>query len=225
MGTTVQLTTVDGNTFDAYKSEPEGLPKGGVVVVQEIFGVNDHIKSVTNGYAEQGYLAIAPALFDRARAGVELGYDETGIEIGRKIAFEDVTMDQVITDVEAACDAVSTAGKVGIVGYCWGGSICYVAAARLPEKISAASGYYGGQILPHLDEKPRAPLMLHFGAEDGGIPLENVQTIAERWPEIAVHVYEGAGHGFNCDARGSYEADSAAVALERTLNHFAACLS
>ena len=225
MGTTVQLTTADGNTFDAYKSEPEGLPKGGVVVVQEIFGVNDHIKSVTDGYAEQGYLAIAPALFDRARAGVELGYDETGIEIGRKIAFEDVTMDQVITDVEAACDAVSTAGKVGIVGYCWGGSICYVAAARLPEKISAASGYYGGQILPHLDEKPRTPLMLHFGAEDAGIPLENVRAIAERWPEIAVHVYEGAGHGFNCDARGSYEADSTAVALERTLNHFATCLS
>ena len=224
MGTTVQLTTVDGNTFDAYKSEPDGRPKGGVVVVQEIFGVNDHIRSVTDGYAEQGYLAIAPALFDRVREGIELEYDQAGIDVGRKIAFEDVTMDQVMADVEAACDAVSAAGKVGIVGYCWGGSICYVAAARLPHKISAASGYYGGQIVPHLDEKPGVPLMLHFGAEDAGIPLESVRTIAERWPEIAVHVYEGAGHGFNCDARGSYEADSAAVALERTLAHFATCL-
>ena len=224
MGTTVQLTTVDGNTFDAYKSEPDGHPKGGVVVIQEIFGVNDHIRSVTDGYAEQGYLAIAPALFDRVREGIELGYDQAGIDVGRKIAFEDVTMDQVMADVEAACDAVSAAGKVGIVGYCWGGSICYVAAARLSNKISAASGYYGGQIIPHLDEKPRVPVMLHFGSEDSGIPLESVRTIAERWPEIDVHVYEGAGHGFNCDARGSYEADSAAVALERTLKHFAACL-
>jgi carboxymethylenebutenolidase len=224
MGTTVQLTTVDGNTLNAYKSEPEGSPKGGVVVIQEIFGVNDHIRSVTDGYAEQGYLAIAPALFDRVREGIELEYDQDGIDIGRKIAFEDVTMDQVMADVEAACDAVSAAGKVGVVGYCWGGSICYVAAARLSNKISAASGYYGGQIVPHLDEKPRVPVMLHFGSEDSGIPLESVRTIAERWPEIDVHVYEGAGHGFNCDARGSYEADSAAVALERTLNHFATYL-
>jgi carboxymethylenebutenolidase len=224
MGTTVQLTTVDGNTLNAYKSEPEGSPKGAVIVVQEIFGVNDHIRSVADGYAREGYVAIAPALFDRVREGIELGYDQDGIDIGRKIAFEDVTMDQVIADVEAACDAVSPAGKVGIVGYCWGGSICYVAAARLSNKISAASGYYGGQIVPHLDEKPRVPVMLHFGSEDAGIPLESVRTIAERWPEIDVHVYEGAGHGFNCDARGSYEADSAAVALERTLKHFAACL-
>ena len=224
MGTTVQLTTVDGNTFDAYKAEPDGYPKGGVVVVQEIFGVNDHIRSVTDGYAEHGYLAIAPALFDRVREGIELGYDQAGIDVGRKIAFEDVTMDQVMADVEAACDAVSAAGKVGIVGYCWGGSICYVAAARLPHKISAASCYYGGQIVPHLDEKPGVPLMLHFGAEDAGIPLESVRTITERWPEIDVHIYEDAGHGFNCDARGSYEADSAAMALERTLAHFATCL-
>tara|TARA_B100002049_G_scaffold48107_1_gene33677 strand:- start:283 stop:972 length:690 start_codon:yes stop_codon:yes gene_type:complete len=225
MGTTVQLTTVDGNSLNAYKAEPDGSTKGAVVVIQEIFGVNDHIRNVTDGYAEQGYLAIAPALFDRVRPGVELEYDQDGIDVGRKIAFEDVTMDQVIADVEAACDAVSAAGKVGIVGYCWGGSICYVASARLSNKISAASGYYGGQIIPHLDEPPLVPLMLHFGADDAGIPLENVQTIAERWPEINVHVYDGAGHGFNCDARASYEADSASVALERTLAHFAQWLT
>ena len=225
MGTTVQLTTADGNTLNAYRSEPEGSPKGAIIVVQEIFGVNDHIRGVADGYAREGYVAIAPALFDRVRDGVELDYDEAGIDVGRKIAFEDVTMDQVMIDVEAACDEVSAAGKIGIVGYCWGGSICYVAAARLSNKISAASGYYGGQIMPHIDEQPTAPLVLHFGAEDAGIPLENVRTIDERWPEIDVHIYDGAGHGFNCDARGSYEANSAALALERTLTHLAQHLS
>ena len=225
MGTTVQLTTADGNTLNAYRSEPEGSPKGAIIVVQEIFGVNDHIRGVADGYAREGYVAIAPALFDRVRDGVELDYDEAGIDVGRKIAYEDVTMDQVMIDVEAACDEVSAAGKIGIVGYCWGGSICYVAAARLSNKISAASGYYGGQIMPHIDEQPTAPLVLHFGAEDAGIPLENVRTIDERWPEIDVHIYDGAGHGFNCDARGSYEANSAALALERTLTHFAQHLS
>ncbi|MDP6862580.1 MAG: dienelactone hydrolase family protein [Acidimicrobiales bacterium] len=221
MGTTIQITAIDGNTFNAYRADPQGSPKGAVVVVQEIFGVNNHIRSVVDGYAEQGYVAIAPALFDRVEEGVELGYDESGINIGRKIAFEDVTMDQVMADIEAACDAVSTAGKIGIVGYCWGGSICYVAAARLSDKISAASGYYGGQIMPHIEEEPKTPLMLHFGEQDAGIPLENVHAIAQRWPDIGVHIYEEAGHGFNCDARGSYDASSAAVALERTLDHFA----
>jgi carboxymethylenebutenolidase len=221
MGTTIQITALDGNTFNAYQADPQGSPKGAVIVVQEIFGVNGHIRSVVDGYAERGYVAIAPALFDRVQAGVELGYDESGIDIGRKIAFEEVTMDQVMADIQAACDAVSTAGKIGIVGYCWGGSICYVAAARLSDKISAASGYYGGQIMPHIEEEPKAPLMLHFGAQDAGIPLENVHAIAQRWPNVGVHIYEEAGHGFNCDARGSYDAPSAAVALERTLDHFA----
>ena len=221
MGTTIQITALDGNTFNAYQADPQGSPKGAVVVVQEIFGVNGHIRSVADGYAERGYVAIAPALFDRVQAGVELGYDESGIDIGRKIAFEEVTMDQVMADIQAACDAVSTAGKIGIVGYCWGGSICYVAAARLSDKISAASGYYGGQIMPHIEEEPKAPLMLHFGAQDAGIPLENVHAIAQRWPNVGVHIYEEAGHGFNCDARGSYDASSAAIALERTLDHFA----
>ncbi len=221
MGTTIQITALDGNTFNAYQADPQGSPTGAVIVVQEIFGVNGHIRSVVDGYAERGYVAIAPALFDRVQAGVELGYDESGIDIGRKIAFEEVTMDQVMADIQAACDAVSTAGKIGIVGYCWGGSICYVAAARLSDKISAASGYYGGQIMPHIEEEPKAPLMLHFGAQDAGIPLENVHAIAQRWPNVGVHIYEEAGHGFNCDARGSYDAPSAAVALERTLDHFA----
>tara|TARA_X000000368_G_scaffold380159_1_gene335780 strand:- start:1962 stop:2636 length:675 start_codon:yes stop_codon:yes gene_type:complete len=215
------VTATDGHQFDVYLKQPSmDIPKGLVVVVQEIFGVNDHIRSVVDRYAELGYIAVAPSLFDRIKKNVELNYDEEGIEVGRKIAFEDLSMDQVMMDIEATID-LPYPGEVGIVGYCWGGSICYVAAARLSDKISAASGYYGGQIMPHLEEEPKAPLMLHFGAEDTGIPLENVHAIAERWPQINVHVYENSGHGFNCDARGSYEESSAELALERTLQHFA----
>ena len=215
------VTAADGHEFDVYFSERFDRPKGLVVVVQEIFGVNDHIRSVADRYAELGYIAVAPSLFDRVQKNVELNYDEEGIEVGRKIAFEDLSMDQVMMDIEATIDHYPCPGGVGIVGYCWGGSICYVAAARLSDKISAASGYYGGQIMPHIEEEAKAPLMLHFGAEDAGIPLENVEAIAERWPHIDVHIYEEAGHGFNCDARGSYEEASAALALERTLEQFA----
>ncbi|MDG2112606.1 MAG: dienelactone hydrolase family protein, partial [Actinomycetota bacterium] len=137
MGTTISLTASDGVELSAHLAEPDGPPKGAVVVIQEIFGVNDHIRSVADGYAAQGYLAIAPALFDRVRGGVELGYDAEGIDVGKEIAFK-MEMDTVLLDVEAAIDAVSHAGNVGIVGYCWGGSICYVASARLSDKLSAA---------------------------------------------------------------------------------------
>ena len=221
MGQTISITAGDDAQLSAYLAEPSATPKGAVVVIQEIFGVNDHIRSVVDRYAEAGYLAIAPALFDRVRTGVELGYDAEGIDVGRDIAFA-MSMDDVMIDVSAAIDSVSRAGPVAIVGYCWGGSICYVASARLSDKLAAASGYYGGQIMPHLEERPEAPLMLHFGSEDHGIPLENVEAIAAKWPHVEVHVYEGAGHGFNCDARGSHDPDAAAVALERTLAHFAA---
>ncbi|HBU39882.1 MAG TPA: carboxymethylenebutenolidase [Acidimicrobiaceae bacterium] len=215
------VTAADGHELDAYAAQPPGDTRGLVVVVQEIFGVNDHIRSVVDRYAELGYMAVAPSLFDRVQKNVELNYDEEGIEVGRRIAFDDLSMDEVMMDIEATIGNYPQPGGVGIVGYCWGGSICYVAAARLSDKISAASGYYGGQIMPHIEEEPKAPLMLHFGAEDAGIPLENVHSIAQRWPQIDVHIYEEAGHGFNCDARGSYEESSAALALERTLEHFA----
>jgi len=179
---------------------------------------------VADGYAARGYLAIAPALFDRVRPGVELGYDQEGIDVGRDIAFG-MDMADVMAGVEAAVDAVAHAGKVGIVGYCWGGSICYVASARLAGKLSAASGYYGGQIMPYLDEQPVVPLVLHFGELDAGIPLENVDAIAQRWGHVDVHVYDGAGHGFNCDARASFDESAAAVALDRTMAHFATHLA
>lgn len=221
MGTTISLTAGDGQALSAYRAEPTGEARGGVVVIQEIFGVNSHIKSVADGYAEQGYVAVAPALFDRVETGVELGYDAEGIDKGREIAFA-MDMDDVMLDVAAAADNAASAGKVGIVGYCWGGSISYVASARLADKIAAGSGYYGGQILPFLGEAPQAPLILHFGELDQGIPLENVEKIRQAHPQVPIHVYEGADHGFNCDARGSYHPDSAGLALQRTLAHFAA---
>ncbi|WP_423919500.1 dienelactone hydrolase family protein [Candidatus Poriferisodalis sp.] len=225
MGQTIELTASDGTTFSAYRADPDGAPKGGVVVVQEIFGVNDHIRSVADGYAADGYVAVAPALFDRVRGGVELRYDAEGIDVGRKIAFEDLTVDQVMADISAAADCASDGGKVGVVGYCWGGSMCYVASARMSDEIAAVSGYYGGQIMPHLEERPEAPLLLHFGSEDKGIPLESVRAIDERWSHIAVHIYDGADHGFNCDARASFHSEAAALAKQRTLAHFAEHLS
>ena len=214
------VKAVDGHEFDAYCNNGYRDARGLVVVVQEIFGVNDHIRSVVDRYAAYGYKAVAPSLFDRVKKNVELDYNEEGIEVGRKIAFEDLSMDQVMMDVEATIDSYADDLPVGIVGYCWGGSICYVAAARLSDKISAASGYYGGQIMPHIEEEAKAPLMLHFGAEDAGIPLENVHAIAERWPHIDVHIYEEAGHGFNCDARGSYDPGAASLAENRTWDFF-----
>ncbi len=224
---TITLTAADGNKFSAYTAEPVGTAdgsgaiKGGIVVVQEIFGVNDHIRSVADGYAAEGYLAIAPALFDRVEPGVELGYDAEGLEKGIEIAFNGLTMDAVMADVSAAAQIAAGAGSVGIVGYCWGGTICYVAAARLVDQISAASGYYGGQIMPHIDEQPVAPLILHFGSEDASIPLDDANTIADRWPDVKVHIYEGSDHGFNCDARPSFHPEAAALAKQRTLSLFA----
>lgn len=237
MGKTITLTAADGNSFSAYRADPEErTASAGVVVVQEVFGVNDHIRSVADSYAAEGYLAIAPALFDRVRPGVELAYDADGMDVGVDLAFNRLAMDDVMIDVSAAVQAAGEAvaqvgghggegaSKVGIVGYCWGGSISYVAAARLADQISAASGYYGGQIMPHIDEQPMVPLMLHFGSEDHGIPLDDVRSIDARWPDVDVYVYEGAGHGFNCGARDGFHEPSAALARQRTLAHFAAHL-
>jgi carboxymethylenebutenolidase len=221
MGEMITLTASDGHQLQAYKAEPSGAPRGGVVVIQEIFGVNAHIKEVADGYAKEGYLAIAPALFDRARPGIELGYDEAAIAEGRDLAF---SMDWATPqkDLAAAVEAASAGGKVGVVGYCWGGSLTYLAACRLD--VAAASGYYGGQITKLLDDdpsaKPKAPTILHFGEQDAGIPLADVERVRAENPDVPIYMYN-AGHGFNCDHRGSYDADATKAALDRTLSFFA----
>lgn len=222
MGKTINLTADDGFTLSAYVAEPEGTPRGGIVVVQEIFGVNSHIRSVADGYADAGYLAVAPALFDRAERGVELGYEEADIEQGIKIARGGaLDMGKVMLDVKAAAQEASRGGRVGVVGYCWGGMVTALSAIRLPDVVSAAVSYYGGGVATLVDNKPQVPLMLHFGERDHAIPLSDVDKVREAWPEATVHVYEGAEHGFNCDRRASFHAPSAALARERSLAFFA----
>jgi carboxymethylenebutenolidase len=212
-----RLTASDGHELDAYEVYPDGA-SASIVIVQEIFGVNAHIRSVVDRYASFGYRTIAPALFDRGERGVELGYDDTGrargIELVMPIAF-----DAAMLDVAAAVEHVAETGPVAVIGYCFGGSVAWIAACDLP--IAAAVGYYGGQIHGMIDREPKVPTMLHFGELDHGIPRDQVQAIAAAHPEVPVHVYEGADHGFNCDARATHDARSAAIALGRTLEFLA----
>ncbi|MDX7953166.1 dienelactone hydrolase family protein [Lichenihabitans sp. Uapishka_5] len=217
MGTTIALTASDGVSIQAYRAEPTGTPRGGIVVLQEIFGVNPHIRSVADRYAEQGYLAIAPALFDRVTPGLELGYDQDGMTTGIATQKQTVPAD-TLKDVAAAVALAASAGKVGIVGYCWGGTLAYAAACQL-DGVAAAVGYYGGGIASMLDKKPRVPVMLHFGQHDDHIPMTSVAAIRAALPDVPVYDYP-AGHGFNCDARGSYDKASADQALSRTLPFF-----
>jgi carboxymethylenebutenolidase len=209
----IRLEAGDGHPLDAYEAHPEAASSS-VVVVQEIFGVNAHIRSVVDRYASFGYRAIAPALFDRVERGVELDYDAAGIERGREMAMA-VRWEPAMADVAAAVAHVAATGPVGVVGYCFGGSLAWLAAHELP--VTAAVGYYGGQIADFVDRAPKVPTMLHFGALDHAIPLTAVEAVSAAHPDVAVHVYDGAQHGFSCDARGSYHALSAAIALGRTL--------
>ena len=224
MGQTIELTASDGHTLAAYRADPSGTPRAGVVVIQEIFGVNAHIREVADDYAAQGYLAIAPALFDRSRSGIELGYDENAIAEGREIAFS-LDPDLPVRDMAAAVEAAAGAGRVGVVGYCWGGSLAFLAACKLG--IAAASSYYGGQIVAALEREPglspAAPLIMHFGEHDAGIPLDDVDRIRKTFPDVPIHMYD-AGHGFNCDHRGSYDESSCRTARDRTLDLFASHL-
>lgn len=213
MSELIELTAADGHELSAYEQHPTGATAA-IVIVQEIFGVNSHIRSVVDRYAEAGYHAIAPATFDRAERGVELDYNAEGVEKGKELAMG-LGMENALTDVAAAVAHVSSTGPVGVVGYCFGGSVAWLAAAQLP--ITAAVGYYGGAILGALDSIPQAATMLHFGALDAGIPLDGVAKIQPAHPDVAVHIYEGADHGFNCDVRASFNAEAAELARQRTM--------
>lgn len=214
MGQTLTLTAKDGHKLAAYRADPQGKPRGAMVVIQEIFGVNHHIRNVTDKFAAQGYVAVAPALFDRVEPGIELGYDPKSIEEGRAIRGK-VTLEASLADTQAAIDYAKQFGKVAVVGYCWGGSLAFLSSTRL-SGVDAAIGYYGGFIVQHATEKPRVPTMLHFGDQDQSIPMTDVEKIKAAQPDLPIYVYH-AGHGFACDERGSYDAESAKVALERTM--------
>ena len=212
MGKMIRLHAKDGHELDAYVAEPKGEAKGGVVVVQEIFGVTNHIKRVADQYAEKGYRVVAPAMFDRIERGVTLEYSE--IEKGREY-MRQLQWPSTLADVEAALTEARRAGSVAVVGYCWGGTVAHVAASDLD--LDAAVSYYGGGVAKMLDKKPRCPIVYHFGDRDASIPPADVEKIKRANPESPLYVYEGAGHGFNCDERASYSAKDAKVAFERTL--------
>ncbi len=219
MGETVQLRAADGFAFGAYISHPTGKPKGAVVVIQEIFGVNSHIRNVTNGFARAGYFALAPQLFDRAERDVELGYEAHDMGRGVELARGRSKREHLLADLQASVDYARKFGKVGVVGYCFGGMLTWVAASQI-EGVSAASGYYGGGIASEVALQPRCPTILHFGERDAHIPLTQVDVVRQAHPDVPIYVY-AADHGFNCDHRGSWDAPSAALALERTLALFA----
>lgn len=222
MGNTVQLTAGDGHRFSAYRADPIGAAKGAVVVVQEIFGVNEHIRDVCERLAGEGYRAIAPAVFDRIRPGVEYAYDADGVAGGRAL-IEELGWDNPIRDVWAAALAVHPQGKAGVMGFCWGGSVCWLAACRLD--VACAAAYYGRQIPDFVAETPTCPTILHFGAEDALIPLQGVEKVKAAHPDVPVYIYEGAGHGFHCNPRPDYREDSAKLAWGRTMAVFAETLS
>jgi carboxymethylenebutenolidase len=217
MGKAIELKAKDGFSLGGYRADPAGTPKGGLVVIQEIFGVNKHMRSVCDRFAEQGYLAISPAVFDRGKRGVELGYDKPSIDEGVKIRAG-LDLDKTLLDVQAAIDAAKEGGKVGVVGYCWGGSLAFLAATRL-SGLACAVGYYGGMIAKHADEKPKVPVMLHFGEKDHGIPMTDVDAVKKARPEVEVFTYN-ADHGFSCDERASFDRAAHQLALERTLGFF-----
>jgi len=210
----IQLVAADGHKFDAYRADPAGKPRGAIVVVQEIFGVNSHIRSMADGYAADGYVAIAPALFDRVEKCIELGYTPEDIARGRELKAASPT-ERALLDIAAAVQAAASAGKVGIIGYCWGGFLAWMAAAELPG-LACAVPYYGGGILDNTDLVPRCPVMGHFGERDSMIPVEGVKKLAAKHPGQQIYIY-AADHGFNCDQRGSFDAPAAKLARERTL--------
>jgi carboxymethylenebutenolidase len=211
----IELTAADGHRLAAWRAEPAGTPRGGVVVVQEIFGVNSHIRNVTDRFAREGYLSIAPALFDRVERGVELGYDEQGIAAGRTLAAKlDYTF--VMRDVAAARDSVASSGKVAAVGFCYGGAVVWLAAARL-EGFSCVISYYGSRIVHLIEERPKIPTLMHVGRYDASFPMEKVREIGRRYPDVTIEEHD-AGHGFHCDERKDYHPESAARAFARTLS-------
>lgn len=222
-GTWIELEASDGARISAYRVRPSGRPRGGLLVVQEIFGVNSHIRSVAESYAARGYDVIAPALFDRVEKGVELGYDQEGMTKGRGLVMQ-LGFDKPMLDLAAAAQLLADEGmKVGLVGYCWGGSVAFLAASRV-DGLSATVGYYGSTIIRFVRAQPRVPVLLHFGEQDKSIPADDVATIRKERPEVEVQVYP-AGHGFNCVQRASYDAASAELALARTLAFFERHLS
>lgn len=218
MGEFTTLMARDGHEFNAWLAAPSAPARGAVVIAQEIFGVNRHIRAVADGFAAAGYVTIAPCLFDRIRRGIELGYSEAEVQQGRGYRLQ-IPKEKTLLDLTASINVIKHAGRVTIIGYCWGGTLAYIAACELP--VFCAVAYYGGQIKDHLEKSPRRPVMYHFGEKDPHIPTSDVDKIRAADPNGVFHLYP-ADHGFNCDERSSYDAASATLARERTLQFLTA---
>jgi carboxymethylenebutenolidase len=214
MGRAIILTAEDEHAFGAYRADPAGRPRGGIVVVQEIFGVNRHIRAVADGFAVDGYLAVAPALFDRVERDVELGYTADDMARGRALRGA-LEWDQMLRDVHAAMRVAGEGGAVAVVGYCLGGSVAWLAATRL--KPAAAVAYYGGAVVQFIGERPSCPVQMHFGDRDAHIPVADVERFKAAHPDVTIYRYP-AEHGFNCNERASYDTASATLARRRTLD-------
>lgn len=217
MGANVQLKAADGHSFEAYVAKPAGKPIGGIVLIQEIFGVNSHIQQVADMYASEGYMVVAPPTMSRIEANVNLGYTEADMQAGFKLktAVDQLPNSPVMLDLQAALNLAKEAGKVAVIGYCWGGLLTWRSAANL-SGLSAAVPYYGGGIPNESSLKTNCPVLAHFADEDSYIPLDSVEAFGKAHPEVEIHIYQ-AHHGFNCDQRGSYNATAAKLAKERTL--------
>ncbi|TBR38870.1 MULTISPECIES: dienelactone hydrolase family protein [Dyella] len=215
MGQTLSLNTTRMQCIGAYMAKPDGKPKGGIVVIQEIFGVNDHIRRVTDRFAEAGYVAIAPAFFDHLETGLELAYDQEGMQRGKALVTE-LGLDRAVEDVASAAEAIASAGKIGTVGYCWGGTVAMLSAFRLGLP---SVSYYGARNVPFLGETPKAPVMFHFGEHDKSIPPDMVEKHRQMLPQMDIFTYP-ADHAFNRDIGAQYDPASASLAWERTLGFF-----
>lgn len=222
MGRTIEARMHDGMSIRVHRADPEGMPRAGLVIMHEAFGMNDHIRDVCNRYAAEGYLALAPALYDRVEKGVEVpGYGDADLARGRELR-QGVEWEPAVADMKTVIGLAREAGAVGVVGYCWGGSLAWLAATRCGA--DAAVGYYGGQIVQFIDERPGCPFMAHFAEHDVHVPPESAGTVRRRHPGVPVHMYD-ANHGFNCDQRADYDAGAAALAWDRTSRFLAANLA
>lgn len=214
MGHWIEAPLPQGKSTRCYRADATGAALGNVVIVQEIFGVNDHIRNVCERYAQAGFNAIAPALFDRVEPNIELDYTPEGIERGRAVMAK-IAMPDALADISAAVGAHS-GPRPSVVGFCWGGTLAYAAATGFGERLTSAVSYYGGGVANLLGDKPKCPVQFHFGNKDQSIPAETVEAVRGALPDAPLYVYD-AGHGFSCDARGSYEPESAKIAFERTI--------
>jgi carboxymethylenebutenolidase len=219
-GKTIKMKMSDGAEIGVYHVEPVGKRRGGLVLIQEIFGLTEHIKECCDRFAAEGYEVLGPAVYDREAPGFEASYSPEDIQKAIKIARGEHPFDLSIKDSQTCIDALKTKGKVFITGYCYGGSVTWAAACKC-DGLAAASGYYGGNIANMVDWQPKCPTILHFGEHDHGIPMEAVNKIKAAHPKVKVYVYN-AGHGFNSDRRTDYNAEAAKLARERTLELFRA---